>query len=67
MESPDQIIAELSRIYDAAVACLRDDIAAYAANGTPPPPERRRDGSYCYPELRIHYGGEELQIGRAHV
>ena len=49
MESPDQIIAELSRIYDAAVACLRDDIAANAADGTLPPPERRRDGSYCYP------------------
>ena len=59
MESPDQIIAELVRIYDAAVACLRADIAAFAADATLPPPERRRDGSYCYPELRIHYGGEE--------
>ena len=66
MESPDQIIAELSRIYDAAVACLRDDIAAFAATGTAPPPERRRDGSYCYPELRVHYGGEELPGNSTH-
>ena len=54
MESPEQIVAQLSAIYDAAVACLRDDISAFARDGTPPPPERRRDGSYCYPELRVH-------------
>jgi AMP nucleosidase len=59
MDSPDAIIAELTRIHDEAVAALRADIAAYAANGTRPPPERRRDGTWCYPELRIHYAGRE--------
>jgi AMP nucleosidase len=60
METPETIITELSRIFDAAVACLRADIAAFATQGTPPPPERRHDGSYCYPELRIHFDGQTL-------
>ena len=46
-------IAELTRLHDAAVARLRGDIAAFAADGTPPPPGRRDDGSYAYPELAI--------------
>ena len=60
MDTPETIITELSRIFDAAVACLRADIAAFATHGTPPPPERRHDGSYCYPELRIHFDGQTL-------
>ena len=58
MESPEQIVAQLSAIYDAAVACLRDDISAFAREGTLPPPERRRDvrdvepGSYGLVALR---------------
>ena len=60
METPETIITELSRIFDAAVASLRADIAAFAKHGTPPPPERRHDGSYCYPELRIHFDGQTL-------
>ena len=61
------IIAELERLYTAAVACLRADIAAYAKDGTLPPPERRRDGSYAYPELRLSYpgGGERTAGARA--
>ena len=67
MESPDTIIAELARIYDAAVARLRADISAYAADGTVPPPERRRDGSYCYPELRLHYEGIDHPADAIHA
>ena len=51
------VIAELAAIYEAAVDRLRSDIAAYAKDGTQPPPERRKDGSYCYPELRVRYFG----------
>ena len=51
------VIAELAAIYDAAVERLRGDIAAFVENGTQPPPERRSDGSYCYPELRVRYFG----------
>ena len=59
MLSSTSIIAELSHVYDQAIATLGTDIAAFARDGTPPPPERRQDGSWCYPELRIHYGGQE--------
>src|SRR5579872_3518535 len=59
MQSADAIIAKLTQLYERAVTALRADVAAYAANGTLPPPERRRDGSWCYPELRLHYAGRE--------
>ncbi len=59
MQSHDAIIAQLSSIYDQAIATLRADIARFAADGTPPPLDRRNDGSWCYPELRIRYAGEE--------
>jgi AMP nucleosidase len=59
MESPEAVIAELARIYDEAVATLRSDIAAYAEGGITPPPDRRAGHSWCYPELRIHYAGQE--------
>jgi len=59
MDSPATIIAELSRLHDEAVAALRADIDAYVAQGTIPDPQRR--ALWCYPELRIHYGGEETR------
>ena len=52
-----RVIAELTALYDAAVERLRGDIAEYVRSGTPPSPERRTDGSYCYPELRVRYAG----------
>jgi AMP nucleosidase len=59
MQPTEDIIAELTAIYDTAVSTLRADVSAYAANGTLPPPERQRDNAWCYPELRIHYAGRE--------
>jgi len=50
-------IAELTAVYDAAVERLRSDIADFARTGDAPPPERRHDGSYCYPELRVRFSG----------
>ncbi len=58
-------IAELAAIYDAAVERLRSDIAEYVRTGAPPPPERRRDGSYCYPELRVSFFGGGSASGRS--
>jgi AMP nucleosidase len=51
------IISELTAIYDAAVERLRADIAGYARTREAPSPERRHDGSYCYPELRVRFLG----------
>jgi AMP nucleosidase len=57
-------IAQLTAIYDAAVNRLRTDIADYVRTGTPPPSERRIDGSYCYPELRVAFAGGAATIDR---
>ena len=61
MQTHEKIIAELVRVYDAAVATLRADITAFAANGTLPPADRRETRAWCYPELRIHYTGVETR------
>ena len=59
METRKETLAELVRVYEAAVACLRADITAYIENGTLPPPERRIERLWTYPELRIRYAGRE--------
>ncbi|MEO6091906.1 MAG: AMP nucleosidase [Novosphingobium sp.] len=59
MDTPASIIAEIVRIYDAATACLKADVVAFSEHRAQPPPERRRDGSWCYPELRVRFGGRE--------
>jgi AMP nucleosidase len=53
-----QIIESLAAIHDAAIDRLRADIAAFVATGAVPSVETRQDGSYCYPELRIHFAGQ---------
>ena len=54
-----ETLAELVRVYDAAVACLKADIIAFVENGTLPPPERRAQRLWTYPELRVTYHGQE--------
>ncbi|TCD05375.1 AMP nucleosidase [Erythrobacteraceae bacterium CFH 75059] len=77
---PDAAEAEVADVLDrlaathaAATKCLRDDVLAFARTGALPPPERRVDGSYAYPELRIRYGGgrqpasQGLAFGRLNI
>ena len=52
-------MADLFRLYEAAVACLKRDIAAFIDSGTLPPPERRTERRWTYPELRVTYAGRE--------
>jgi len=59
MQTTEETIAELVRVYQAAVACLRSDITAFIADGTLPPAERRAERLWTYPELRITYSGRE--------
>ncbi len=59
MVTTGEIIAQLTLIYDEAVATLQADIVLFATDGTPPPPERRSQRSWCYPELLIAYSGGE--------
>ncbi|QWC55819.1 AMP nucleosidase [Erythrobacter sp. 3-20A1M] len=65
MESIETIISDLTRLYDEAIERLRRDVVAYAREGTLPPPERRTDGSYAYPELRLIYRGGEQPRDRS--
>ncbi len=60
-------LAEITRLYDRAVATLRADIAAFATDGRVPPAARRTDGSYAYPELRIDLANDpdNVSTGRA--
>ena len=57
MESPEKIIEDLTRLYDESVEQLRADIVAFAREGTLPKPEKRSDGSYAYPEIRLRFRG----------
>jgi AMP nucleosidase len=61
MKTTEQIIAELVRVYEAAVTTLKSDIARFAGDGTLPPPERRASRAWCYPELRVRYSGTETR------
>ncbi|MFS0850719.1 AMP nucleosidase [Novosphingobium panipatense] len=59
MQNMKATLAELVRVYEAAVSTLKADIAAFVKNGTLPPDDRRADRLWTYPELRITYRGVE--------
>ena len=62
-----EILDQLQRVYDEAVATLREDVIAFGRDGTVPPQRKRTDGSYGYPQLTLHYsgGGEVKDRSRA--
>lgn len=51
------IVAELDRLYRASVDRLQAALTTYLSTGTPPAPHTRTDGSFAYPEIRLHYRG----------
>ena len=53
------LVDELDILFEAAVGRLRDAIRAYINHGTRPDPAMRTDGSFAYPEIRLHYPGED--------
>src|SRR3569623_375911 len=55
MTQASDIVAELDRLYTAAVRRLRQALTAYLADGTPPAPRSRTDGSFAYPEIRLTF------------
>ncbi|WP_136162275.1 AMP nucleosidase [Sphingomonas flavalba] len=57
-QTSQAILDQLSRIYDEAVAALREAIEAFVAHGERPDPTRRAAGVFAYPELRITYRGD---------
>jgi AMP nucleosidase len=59
------ILTELQKHYDDAVRTLRADVIAFGRDGTVPPPARRADGSYAYPQITLHYAGIGAQRDRS--
>ncbi|WP_066773826.1 AMP nucleosidase [Croceicoccus mobilis] len=57
MKTPQEIIEEITRLYDEARSALRADMIDYAKHGTVPDRMKRTDGTYAYPELRLKYSG----------
>ena len=64
MESIEQTLDRLEKIYDAAVERLREDVIAFGRERELPAPERRHDGSYAYPELRLRFRGGDQPADR---
>jgi len=56
------IVAELDILFKAAVARLRKAIETYVETGVPPDPAQRHDGSFAYPEIRLHHEGDEARV-----
>ncbi|WP_448664986.1 AMP nucleosidase [Sphingomonas sp. CJ20] len=57
MTQASDIVAELDSLYRSSVELLQAALTRYLADGTPPPPESRHDGSFAYPEIRVRYAG----------
>jgi len=49
------IVNQLIADYERATGNLRDALFAYSRDGTLPPPDAARDGTFCYPLLTIDY------------
>jgi AMP nucleosidase len=58
MTQASDIVAELDRLYSESVARLQAALTTYITTGTPPAAETRRDGSFAYPEIKLHYSGD---------
>jgi AMP nucleosidase len=58
MTQASDIVAELDRLYRASVERLQAALTRYLADGTPPAPESRHDGSFAYPEIHLTYRGD---------
>ncbi len=54
-----ELVDQLEALFNTATTRLRDAIQAYVLNGTRPDASSRKDGSFAYPEIRVHYSGEE--------
>ena len=52
-----ELLDELEALYGQAAGRLRDALARFVADGTPPDPERRRAGLFGYPDIRLRYRG----------
>ena len=54
----NEIVDQLSAIYDESVANLREALSRYIEHRISPDSTARKDGLFAYPELRIDYAGK---------
>ncbi|WP_375393190.1 AMP nucleosidase [uncultured Sphingomonas sp.] len=59
MTTASIIVAELDRLYRASVDRLQAALTAYLRDGTRPDPAARAQGSFAYPEIRLHFRGAD--------
>ncbi|MDO1558984.1 AMP nucleosidase [Brevundimonas sp. 2R-24] len=64
-DDPHAALDELTRLYDASIARLRADLAAFVRDGRRPDAVARADGAYVYPELRVIWSGAKAEPGGA--
>ncbi|MBP7952392.1 MAG: AMP nucleosidase [Sphingorhabdus sp.] len=57
----NNIVAEIIAAYDAAVDRLRTAISAYLTSRTLPDPAARANFDFAYPEIVLHYRGEQKE------
>jgi AMP nucleosidase len=55
MTKASDIVTELDRLYRDSVERLKAALTRYLADGTPPDPASRLDGSFAYPEIHLTY------------
>ena len=63
-----KIVDELDALYSASVARLRDALSRYIEKGERPDPAARAAGAFAYPQIKLHYDGENNPgpLGRAY-
>jgi AMP nucleosidase len=59
MTTGRQLVDRLDALFNDATHRLRAAIEAYVRHGTRPDPAARTDGSFAYPEIRVHYAGDD--------
>jgi AMP nucleosidase len=52
------IVEQLDMLFKTSVAKLRESIRDFVAHGKMPHPSSRTDGSFAYPEIRLHFTGD---------
>jgi len=55
LTSPEDVVDALEAIYAESTQALSRALGRYLKDGTPPDPELRASGAFCYPEVRIIY------------
>ena len=68
LTTPEAVIDALEKLYAEAVEAQADALNTFLREGTPPDPELRASGAFCYPQIRIVYNpdGPAPRISRSY-